>query len=67
MTSTEKLVLTTTAKRVNYYLEQDFGIYVILEYIDGIITLSRNKYSDELLRALFDLRQKFLLGKEIEE
>lgn len=67
MTSTEKLVLTKTAKRVNYFLKQEIDKYFILEYIDGIITLSRIKYSDELLRSLFDLRQKFLLGKEMEK
>lgn len=65
MTSMETLILTETAKRVNYYLEQKFDKYVILEYVDGIITLSRIKYSDELLNQLFDIRQKVLLDKKI--
>ena len=65
MTSIEKLVLTTTAKRVNYYLEKGYDKYVIADYIEGIILLVRTKYSDELLRALFNLRQQFLLGKEV--
>lgn len=65
MTSLEKLVLTTTAERVNYYLQKRYDKYVILEYIDSIIEQSRTKYSDELLRALFNLRQQFLLGKEV--
>ena len=65
MTSLEKLVLTTTAERVNYYLQKSYDKYVILEYIDSIIEQSRTKYSDELLRVLFNLRQQFLLGKEI--
>ena len=65
MTSLEKLVLTTTAERVNYYLQKRYDKYVILEYIDSIIEQSRTKYSDELLRVLFNLRQQFLLGKEI--
>ena len=65
MTSLEKLVLTTTVERVNYYLQKSYDKYVILEYIDSIIEQSRTKYSDELLRVLFNLRQQFLLGKEI--
>lgn len=65
MTSLEKLVLTKTVERVNYYLKKRYDKYVILEYIDSIIEQSRTKYSDELLRALFNLRQQFLLGKEV--
>ena len=65
MTSTEKLVLTSTTKRVNYYLQKRYDKYVILAYIDNAIISSRVKYSDELLRALFNLRQQFLLGKEV--
>ena len=65
MTSTEKLVLTSTAKIVNYYLQQRFDKYVILDYIDGVINKSRGKYSDDLLRCLFDLRQQIVMGKEV--
>ena len=65
MTSTEKLILTTTAKKINDYLEKGYDKYVILEYIDNVIVSTRVKYSDELLRALFNLRQQFLLGKEV--
>ena len=65
MTSIEKLVLTSTTKRVNYYLQKRYDKYVILEYIDNVIVSTRTKYSDELLRALFNLRQQFLLGKEV--
>ena len=65
MNSEEKTILTKTAKRVNYYLEKRYDKYVILEYIDSIIEQSRTKYSDELLRVLFNLRQQFLLGKEV--
>lgn len=65
MTSTEKLVLTSTAKKVNYYLQQRFDRYVILDYIEGVITMSRGKYSDDLLRCLFDLRQQIVIGKEV--
>ena len=65
MTSTEKLILTTTAKKINDYLEKGYDKYVITDYIEGIILLVRTKYSGELLRALFNLRQQFLLGKEV--
>ena len=65
MTSEEKLILTTTAKKINDYLEKGYDKYVIADYIEGIILLVRTKYSDELLRALFNLRQQFLLGKEV--
>ena len=65
MTSIENLVLTTTVKRVSYYLEQGFDKYVIDDYIDSIIRLSRIKYSEELLTHLIDIRQKVLLNKKI--
>ena len=65
MTKTEKLILTTTAKKINDYLEKGYDKYVIADYIESIILLVRTKYSDELLRALFDLRQQFMLGKKV--
>ena len=65
MNKTEKLILTTTAKKINDYLEKGYDKYVIADYIESIILLVRTKYSDELLRALFNLRQQFLLGKEV--
>ena len=65
MTSEEKTILTKTAKRVNYSLQKRYDKYVILEYIDNVIVSTRVKYSDALLRALFNLRQQFLLGKEV--
>ena len=65
MTKTEKLILTTTAKKINDYLEKGYDKYVIADYIESMILLVRTKYSDELLRALFDLRQQFMLGKKV--
>ena len=65
MSKTEKLILTTTAKKINDYLEKGYDKYVIADYIESIILLVRTKYSDELLRALFNLRQQFMLGKEV--
>ena len=65
MTGEEKIILSKTAKRVNYYLEKRYDKYSILKYIDYVIVSTRTMYSDELLRALFNLRQQFLLGKEV--
>ena len=63
MTSTERVVLRATTRRVKYYREQKFDKYVILEYIDSSIRKVRNHCSDELLRCLFDIRQKVVLGE----
>ena len=65
MTSKEKIILTKSVKRVNYDLQKRYDKYVILEYIDNVIVSTRVKYSDELLRALVNLRQQVLLGKEV--
>ena len=65
MTSTERVVLRATVKRVNYYREQKFDKYVILEYVDSAIRKVRGYCSDELLRCLFDVRQQVVLGKEV--
>ena len=65
MNNKEKLILAKSVIKVNYLLEQKFDKYIILEYIDGIITISSNKYSDELVSCLIDLRQQFLCIKEI--
>ena len=51
MTSTERVVLRATVRRVNYYREQKFDKYVILEYVDSAIRKVRNHCSDELLRC----------------
>ena len=67
MTSTERVVLRATVKRVNYYREQKFDKYVILEYVDSAIRKVGRYCSDELLRCLFDVRQAVVLGKEIQK
>lgn len=67
MTSTERVVLRATIRRVNHYLEQKFDKYVILEYVDSAIRKVRGYCSDELLRCLFDVRQQVVLGKEVQE
>ena len=67
LTSTERVVLSATIRRVNYYREQNFDKYVILEYVDSAIIKVRGNCSDELLRCLFDVRQQVVLGKEIQK
>lgn len=67
MTSTERVVLRATVRRVKYYREQNFDKYVILEYVDSAIRKVRRYCSDELLRCLFDVRQQVVLGKEVQE
>ena len=67
MTSTERVVLRATIRRVNHYREQKFDKYVILEYVDSAIKKVRGYCSDELLRCLFDVRQQVVLGKEVQE
>lgn len=67
LTSTERVVLRATIRRVNHYREQKFDKYVILEYVDSSIRKVRNHCSDELLKCLFDVRQQVVLGKEVQE
>ena len=65
MTKTENVILNSIKSRVNYFQKNNFDKYVILDYVDNNITRMRCKISDELLRHLFDIRQKVLLGKKI--
>lgn len=65
MTILEKITYKTVFEKVKYYQDNNFDKYVIIDYIDGMITLMREKISDELLRHLFDIRQNVLLGKKI--
>ena len=65
MTSTERVVLRATIRRVNHYREQKFDKYVILDYVDSAIIKVRGNCSDELLRCLFDVRQQVVLEKKV--
>ena len=67
MTKTENVILNSIKARVSYFQKNNFDKYVILDYIDGVINQVRKSElcSDELLRHLFDVRQKVLLGKEV--
>lgn len=67
MTKTDSLVYKITVTKVECFKKSNFGKYAILDYIDGVINQVRKSElcSDELLRHLFDIRQKVLLGKNI--
>lgn len=67
MTRTDYIVFKSTANRIEYYQENNFDKYVILDYVDGVINQVRKSElcTDELLRHLFDMRQKVLLGKRV--
>lgn len=63
MTDSENLRLSLTISKVKYFQERNFDKYVIIDYIDGVINYIRKNesYSDDLLKHLFDIRQKALL------
>lgn len=67
MTKTDYIIFGSTVKRIEYYQENNFDKYIILDYVDGIINMVRKSdlCSDELLRQLFDIRQKVILGKRV--
>ena len=66
MTSTEYVFLNSIKRRVKYFQKNNFDKYVILEYIDsGIDKVREINCCDDVLRCLFDIRQKVLLGKNI--
>lgn len=67
MTSTDYIIFNSTARKIEYFQENNFEKYVILDYVDGIINMVRKSdlCSDELLRHLFDMRQKVVLGKSL--
>ena len=66
MTKTDYIIFKSTANRIEYYQNNNFDKYVIIDYVDGVINKVRScdLCSDELLRYLFDIRQKVLLGKK---
>lgn len=67
MTKAENLKLNLTVSKVKYFQENKFDKYVIIDYIDGVINQARKSesYSNELLRHLFNVRQKVLLEKRV--
>ena len=67
MTKTDYIIFNSTARKIEYFQENNFDKYVILDYVDGVINTVRKSdlCSDELLRYLFDMRQKVVLGKMV--
>ena len=67
ITKTDYIIFNSTARKIEYFQENNFDKYVILDYVDGVINTVRKSdlCSDELLRHLFDMRQKVVLGKMI--
>lgn len=67
MTKTENIIFRSTVSRVIYFQKNNFDKYVILDYVDGVVNKARKSSicSDELIRQLFDIRQKVLLEKEV--
>ena len=67
MTKTDYIIFNSTARKIEYFQENNFDKYVILDYVDGAINTVRKSdlCSDELLRHLFDMRQKVVLGKKV--
>ena len=67
MTTTDYIIFNSTARKIEYYQENNFDKYVILDYIDGIINqVSKcDLCSNELTKHLFDFKQKVLLGKRV--
>ena len=67
MSKTDYIIFKSTVNKIEYYQENKFDKYVIIDYIDGIINKVRKCEfcSDELLRHLFDVRQKVLLEKRV--
>ena len=67
MTKTDYIIFNSTARKIEYFQENNFDKYVILDYVDDMIIKVREKESEELLRLLFDVRQHVVLGKEIQK
>lgn len=65
MISTENVILNLIKRRVNHLQKNNFYKCTIIDYIDSNIERIHYKISDELLRELFDLRQKVILEKEV--
>ena len=67
MTKTDYIIFRSTARRIEHFQENNFDKYVIIDYVNGIINKVRNcdLCSDELLKHLFDMKQKVILGKRV--
>ena len=65
MIQREKELLEKIIKNIKSYQEQKFETYLILVYIDGVITLTQNNVSDEFIQKIYLIRYYIKLGKKI--
>ena len=65
MLQREKELLEKIIKNIKSYQEQKFETYLILVYIDGVITLTQNNVSDEFIQKIYLIRYYIKLGKKI--
>ena len=65
MVQREKELLEKIIKNIKSYQEQKFETYLILVYIDGVITLTQNNVSDDFIQKIYLIRYYIKLGKKI--
>ena len=65
MLQREKELLEKIIKNIKSYQEQKFETYLILVYVDGVITLTQNIVSDEFIQKIYLIRYYIKLGKKI--
>ena len=65
MIQREKELLEKIIKNIKSYQEQKFETYLILVYIDGVITLTQNNVSDKFIQKIYLIRYYIKLGKKI--
>ena len=65
MIQREKELLEKIIKNIKSQQEQKFETYLILVYIDGVITLTQNNVSDEFIQKIYLIRYYIKLSKKI--
>ena len=65
MRNYEEQRLQATIEGVKFMQKMEFDKYVILNRIDNVIEKLRHDVSNEFFSCLLDIRQKVVLGKEI--
>lgn len=61
MTNTDYIIFNSTARKIEYYQENNFDKYVILDYIDDVINQVSNcdLCSNELKNTYLILNKKY--------
>ena len=65
MINYEKQLLKATIASVKYMHKMKYDKYMIIDNLDNIIENIYVNASNELIKCLFDIRQKLLFDKEI--